>query len=183
LPWLLALAATPVHRAAHPEGGSVNAKGRARAGSIIGGFSAWPHDCHKSENFTALSLPARALLLEFLGQLRKANNGDLCCAWALLRERGWRSRDTIERARAELEARGWIIRTRQGGRHRANLYGVTWRAIDDCNGKLDVSACPAPGSWKKQFAMPAKRATLGRQPSNNSPAVGQPPVHLARQAG
>lgn len=154
-------------------------KGRREAGS----FSAWPHVCSGHENFFALSHTARSLLFEFLGQLRGNNNGDLTCAWAILRKRGWRSRDTIERARAELEARGWIIRTRQGGRNAPNLYAVTWRGIDECGGKLDIpSTFAPPGDWKKQFDMTDSRATLDREVGKPRPGDGQPHSNLAREA-
>lgn len=157
----------------------LKAKNRRESGS----FSAWPHVCHEHENFARLSIPARALLFEFLGQLRASNNGDLCCAFALLRKRGWRSRDTIERARAELERFGWIIRTRQGGRNAPNLYAVTWRAIDDCGGKLDIpSGGPPPGTWRNQFAMPESRATSPESRATPCTGDGQPPSKVAREA-
>lgn len=147
-----------------------------------GSFSAWPHACNDSENFCRLSLPARALLFEFLGQIRRANNGDLSCAWALLKPRGWRSRDTIERARAELERAGWIIRTRQGGRNAPNLYAVTWLSIEHCGGKLDISPGAPPSTWRKPFAMTGSRATLPASRSTDNPPVVQPPSLLAREA-
>lgn len=154
-------------------------KGRRESGT----FSAWPHSCHDADNFKALTLPARALLMEFLGQLRRANNGDLSCAWGLLRPRGWRSRDTIERARAELEARGWILRTRQGGRNAPNLYAVTWLPVEECGGKLDVAASPvAPGTWRNQFGMTESRTTLARQTGERCPTAVQGGPNLAREA-
>lgn len=153
--------------------------GRRESGS----FSAWPHACHDAETFKQLTLPARALLFEFLGQLRAANNGDLCCAYALLRPRGWRSRDTIERARHELEEAGWLIRTRQGGRNQPNLYAVTWRGVDDCGGKLDVPAGPPLGTWKNSTDMTGRRATVAREAVNPCTANGQHPLKVAREAG
>jgi len=149
-----------------------------------GSFSAWPHACHAADSFIALSLPARALLFELLGQLRAANNGDLSCAFGILGPRGWRSRTTIESARQELETAGWIIRTRQGGRNMPNLYAVAWRQIDDCGGKLDIPAGPPPGTWrqpKKQNGMPSKWAPLGQEMGNLSPSAGQPHAHVAQQ--
>lgn len=153
-------------------------KGRREHGS----FSAWPHACAQHPNFAVLSIPARALLFEFLGQLRGSNNGDLCCAYSVLRHRGWRSRDTIERARAELEHTGWILRTRQGGRNTPNLYAVTWLSIDACKGKLDVPAGPPPVTWRNQVDMPESRATLAREKVNACPRAGQRGPKVARQA-
>lgn len=156
----------------------VRLTGRRESGS----FSAWPHACHDHPNFWRLTLPARALLFEFVGQLRRANNGDLSCAFALLKPRGWRSRDTIERARKELEDIGWIIRSRQGGRNAPNLYALTFLSIEHCGGKLDIPAGPPPGTWRKQFDMPASRATLPASRSTGSPVAGQPNHNLAREA-
>src|SRR5262249_36005288 len=64
---------------------------------------------------------------------------------------GWKSRDTLGKALRELLERGWIILARQGGRHQASLYAVTFFSIDDCPGKLlELSATVSPpGDWKK----------------------------------
>lgn len=114
-----------------------------------GPFAAWPHKCAQHENFYRLSVKARALLLEFLGQLRGHNNGDLTCAYKVLRKRGWNSRTTIEAARAELEAVGWIVKTRTGSRNRCNLYALTMFAIDECDGKLEIPGTVRPlDFWK-----------------------------------
>ncbi|WP_428384133.1 hypothetical protein [Nevskia ramosa] len=117
---------------------------------IEGPFSAWLHSCADHPNFKTLTPHAKALLFEFLGQIRTANNGDLSCHWKRMSAAGWRSRTTVEKARAELEARGWIVRTFQGSLgNRCNLYAVTWRGIDECKGKLHVSANSVPlHFWK-----------------------------------
>lgn len=121
-------------------------KGRKTAGS----FTIWPHACAHHENFMKLTPLAKALLFELLGQIRMANNGDLSCHWKRMKVHGWRSRTTVEKARAELEQRGWIVRTFQGSLgNRCNLYAVTWLGIDDCKDKLNVPASPVPlGFWK-----------------------------------
>ena len=104
----------------------------------------------RSKSFADLSAHAVKLVCDFLAQYKGDNNGDLCVAWKLMRERGWRSRDTLEKARRELLDRGWIVITRQGGRHQATLYAVTFYAIDYCGGKLDVKQTGSPtGEWKQ----------------------------------
>ena len=41
------------------------------------------------------------------------------------------------------------------GRHKATLYALTFYAIDDCKGKLDVKATGSPrGTWKKNEPLP-----------------------------
>lgn len=63
---------------------------------------------------------------------------------------GWRSRDTLERALHQLIDAGLIELTRQGGLNRCSLYALTWHAIDECGGKLDVPATRvASGLWKE----------------------------------
>lgn len=121
-------------------------KGRKPEGS----FSQWPHACAQHANFKALTPHAKALLFEFVGQIRAANNGDLSCDWKRMSASGWRSRTTVEKARTELERHGWIVRTFQGSLgNRCNLYAVTWLGIDDCGGKLNVPANPVGlGFWK-----------------------------------
>ncbi|WP_439640540.1 hypothetical protein [Nevskia sp.] len=121
-------------------------KGRRSEGT----FTQWPHACAQHANYKALTPIAKALLFDLLGQIRMANNGDLACDWKRMKAHGWRSRTTVEKARAELERRGWIVRTYQGSLgNRCNLYAVTWLGIDECRGKLNVAANPVPlGFWK-----------------------------------
>lgn len=115
-----------------------------------GGFSRWPHACATHPSFYRLSITARALLFELLSQYRGNNNGDLCCAFGLLKDRGWKSRTTIDRARDELQALGWIVLTRQGYQNTPNLYALTFFEVDECNGKLDADAPVGQrlGYWK-----------------------------------
>ena len=44
-------------------------------------------------------------------------------------KRGWKSKDTLSKALAELRDKDWIEVTRQGGRHSPSLYAVTFYAI------------------------------------------------------
>jgi len=123
------------------------AKGRRESGSFV----ALPHAVLGGDEWAELSAQAVKLLLDLYAQYRGANNGDLTVAWSILKERGWKSKDTLYRALDELIAAGWVIRTRQGGRHIPSLYAVSWQAIDHCEGKLDVAPTnTAPGTWKKK---------------------------------
>lgn len=113
-------------------------------------FVAWPHICAEHWNFYRLSITAKALLFCLLSQFKGNNNGDFCCAWGIMKPKGWKSRTTIDKARDELLQTGWIVCTRQGGRNKPNLYAVTFIAIDECKGKLDSrSFTNKPlGYWK-----------------------------------
>lgn len=123
---------------------------RQKGRKVDGSFSAWPHACATSPNFLKLRPSAKALLFHFLGQYRGYNNGDLSCHWKLMKDRGWRSRTTVEKARTELEQAGWIVRTFQGSLgNRCNLYAITWQPLNECKAKLDVAETHvALGFWK-----------------------------------
>lgn len=126
-------------------------KGRATSG----GFLALPHAVMDSPAFRGLSAHALKLLIDLAAQYRGANNGDLSAAWAVMRERGWKSRDTLAKALRELLEAGLIERTREGGRPGKGgnrvcaLYALTWLAIDDCNGKCTPTRTPS-GLWREK---------------------------------
>ena len=98
-------------------------------------------------------MQARALLVDVAVQYCGTNNGDLSPSWTLMHKRGWKSRETLNRALRELRHYVFLDLTRQGGlHHKASLYALTWQAVDDCNGKLDVGCGPtrvASGRWKE----------------------------------
>jgi hypothetical protein len=94
------------------------------------------------------------LLMDLYAQYNGRNNGDFHCTWSLMEKRGWHSEDTLHRALKGLIGRGWIIRSRQGGKHRCSLYAVTWLRIDECGGKHDLRATiTAPGTWKNKTVL------------------------------
>jgi hypothetical protein len=100
--------------------------------------------------FHALSGRACKALLYLAGQYKGDNNGDLQAAQKLTTKAGWKSRSSLSSALRELERTGFIVKTRQGGRNRCNLYALSWFSIDECKGKLDISATRvAPNDWRK----------------------------------
>ena len=89
-----------------------------------------------SDQWASLPGNSMKLLFELARQYRGKNNGDLSVTISMLKARGWTSETTLWKHLHELEERGWIVRTRQGGRHiGCNLYAITWWAVDDCHGK------------------------------------------------
>ncbi|MGN6728468.1 MAG: hypothetical protein ACTHJG_01400 [Rhodanobacteraceae bacterium] len=97
-------------------------------------------------------MPTRAvkLLCDLGAQYRGNNNGDLSAAWRIMQPRGWKSRATLDEAEKDLVRAGMIELTRQGGLNRCNLYALTWHAIDECGGKLDVPPTRVPsGLWRR----------------------------------
>lgn len=91
-------------------------------------------------DFIGLSYPAKALLLDVGAQYNGFNNGDLCAAHSVLKERGWKSNDTRTRALNELLKARLLVQTKFGGLNAGpHLYALTWQPIDECGGKLDIA--------------------------------------------
>lgn len=105
-----------------------------------GRFYALPASVLQSKAFIGLSSNAVRLMLDFLEQYRGDDNGRLICTWAHMHEkRGWKSRDTLDKARAELAAAGFLFETVKGKRpNKASWYALTFFAIDPNDG-YDVS--------------------------------------------
>ncbi len=115
-----------------------------------GGFAALPHCLLESKVYIGLSAHAVKLLNDLLAQFKGFNNGDLCLAWSIMTKRGWKSRDTLNKARKELLDVELIIVSRYGDRKRPHLYALTFFAIDECGGKLDINTTERPLSlWRK----------------------------------
>lgn len=120
-------------------------KGRKTSKSFLSLF----HVMLDSEEYTRLSPSTVKLIIDIAAQYRGNNNGDLCTAWVFMKKRGWRSKSTLYKAMKEAEESGFILRTRQGGINKANLFAITWQPIDECGGKLDVNSTRvASNSWK-----------------------------------
>ena len=110
-------------------------------------FAGIPRAVIECPDYTNLSGSAIKLLVELAYSYKGSNNGDLCPAWTLMKERGFRSKATLTRAIKELVASEMIMLTRQGQfiRNKAGLYALTWAPIDECAGKqLDVSPTLTP---------------------------------------
>ena len=150
------------------------AKGRKESGP----FLPVPSDVLNSPNFLTLSLKAKALILDMGATYNGFNNGDLAAAYSMMQPRGWRSKDTLAKAISELLSSGMIEKTRQGGLHGPSLYAVTWKPIDACKGKLDVTATNvASGKWRFQnVAAPVlKTQSPPRYSGKSAPIIGQDP--------
>ena len=147
----------------------IKAKGRREKGQFI----ALPTAVMDHPNFINLSAQGRSLLLDLMRQLRfekgggTKNNGDLCATFSLMKQRGWKSKDTLYSAVKELLHYGFIVVSRQGERLRNDkptLYALTFLGVDDCGGKLDIPPSPAPsGRWKQDAEKYRKVNTVKRQ--------------------
>lgn len=147
--------------------------------SIGGLYAAIPHNLLDSNAFKSLNYPAKALLFDLMRQHSGSNNGHLHLSFAWLAGRGWKSRDVIQRARAELITRGLLIQTRQGGLNiGASRYAVTWLKITNFVG-LDIEAKHYhPGAWALMDPMPIANKNANAVPLNGkgTPASRYSPV-------
>ena len=121
-----------------------------------GGYVALPHVVLRSSGFKSLSSHAVKLLIDLISQYLGSNNGDFCAPFSLMKkDRGWKSKGTLNRAIKELVESGFVEVSRQGGRHKCSLYAVTFYAVDECSGKIDIRATSKPTSlWKKNEPLP-----------------------------
>lgn len=115
-----------------------------------GRFLAVPMDVLMSPTYIALSPKAKALLFDLGAQYNGSNNGDLTCAWKIMKRRGWRSEQTLANAKREILDAAFIAETRKGARpNKAGLYAITWFDLDDCGGKLDIAPrAYVKGAWR-----------------------------------
>ena len=126
------------------------------------GFTGIVHSVFESPAFTALSPHACKLLLELAGQYRGNNNGNLTVAWSVVSKRGWRSRSTLWRCKAELINAGFVYVTRKGHMpSTCELLALTWFPLD-LSPKFDPEAlaCFKAKAYRAStpLAMPAIKA-------------------------
>lgn len=105
-------------------------------GRNSGGFVALPWVILDSPAFIELSHPAKALLLEFARQHYFSKdegmhtNGRLLATSKTLSKRGWKSGDTVYRAKQELIKAGFLYETVKGCKpNKASWYALTWFAL------------------------------------------------------
>jgi len=122
-----------------------DAKGRKEKGRYLMFF----HAMLNHPDYLSLSPYAKVLLIDIAMQYNGINNGDFGASWTVMKKRGWKSEATLSKKLKELQEKNFIVKTRQGGLHVCSLYAVTWVAVDDCKGKLDISATKTPlRKWK-----------------------------------
>lgn len=137
----------------------LKSKGRADVAPV----TYLPKAMLESAEYAALTAAEVKLLLDIAVQFNGyTNNGDLHCNFALMKVRGWRSQATLWRALSGLLEKGFLIKTRQGGKHRCSLFAVTWREVHDCKGKHDSSPTrTAKNNWRRSPQIsPPKTGTV-----------------------
>ena len=132
------------------------ARNRYKGNRIGGPFLALPRDVIDHPAFLRLSAHAKALLIDLGAQYKGDNNGDLCCAWKVMRPRGWRSEATLHKAKHELLDAGFVFEARKGRRpNLCGLYALTWLLLDP-NPKHDCT----PAAFERHAYRRADPPTL-----------------------
>lgn len=136
------------------------------------GFLALPHHMLEPAEYRALSTRAKALLVDIGSQYRGRNNGKLIASWTFMNKRGWRSKEALFKARAELEQAGFIAVTARFGRlsKRPTCYCITWKEVDEAEPSGDVAASKVkPNLWKHRNRRYGFRTYNGDSASDSVP--------------
>jgi hypothetical protein len=139
----------------------------------------------RHEKWACISAHCHKLIFDFGRQYSGFNNGYLLACWEHMRERGWRSKETLALAVAEAEHHKLIERTRTGGRNRPNRYALTWWPIDHRDDDVLDTAKTIPrapsNAWKEAtaaFEIPKK--IRERRARNAGPKLTPPMVTIYR---
>ena len=142
----------------------------------------------ESSGYRLLSHPARSLLIDIAMQYSGHNNGKLTACAKYLKPKGWRSNDTIVRARRELIDCGLLIETRKGARpNKAAWFALSWLDLDQGQG-LDIDPkLYRRGSYMRPEKSVPKNARLvpagGAAKGGIAPAGGATASILAPSGG
>jgi hypothetical protein len=105
--------------------------GKSRGNSFGEKFLGIPRSAYDAPQFATLKPWSVRLLIDLVAQYNGRNNGDLTAAWKVLKPKGWRSEATLNKAKKELLAAGFMIEMRKGRRpNLCSLYALTWRPLD-----------------------------------------------------
>ena len=114
-----------------------------------------PKSILQSNGYSKLSSQSVKLMLDLLIQYNGSNNGDFSAPFSLMRKKNWKSKGTLNRAIKELLNSDFIEVSRMGGRNKCSLYAMTFLAVDECKGKLDIKSTITPKNiWKKHEPLP-----------------------------
>lgn len=174
----------------------MNGRGGKKTKKIEGRFLPLPHSVLDSVGFQTLSPASIRLLLMVGRQYTGGNNGRLIATPKWLRAHGFKSHDTIARARRELVEHGLLFQTVQGGRpNRASWYALTWLDLDAHAGyDPDTPAAFAAARGGYNRYVPEQKITclippIGTKVQRTVPTTGHttpsaiPPIGTMRRTG
>ncbi|MGZ8964527.1 MAG: hypothetical protein ACXW17_07620 [Methylomagnum sp.] len=135
------------------------AKGRANCGR----FYPVPYVLNDSPAFISLSFVAFKLWHNLMRQYNGRNNGRICAVPSQMEKRGW-AESSLFKALAELQEKGFIEKTRQGGlgpmgSRICTYYRLTHLPLD-ADEELEISRAPPTNKylkWKPPTEKPSKK--------------------------
>jgi hypothetical protein len=138
-------------------------KSRRKLPSKDGGFLTVPKTVLRHPNYILLSPHARMLLLDLGEQFIGLNNGDLCATWSMMRERGWRSKETLNNARKELMYYEFIVQTQYGGLNKPTLYALSWIKVHKAKSETGLKSGDSVSGWTQTKRKYKKSSTHERK--------------------
>ncbi len=122
------------------------------------------HEVLRCPNYIKLSKSGRALLNEIGLLYNGSNNGNLAVTLSYLKDRGFKSQETITNLTCELVHYGFIVRTQYGGTNFKtqkcpNLYALSWFEINHIGKpnklmpKIEWKVGDTPRTWKNEKPM------------------------------
>lgn len=155
----------------------MNGRNKSRKGGSgrdAGGFVALPWAVLDSPAYAALSVHAKALLLEVARQFVRDNNGRLLLSRAYMEKRGWKSSDMLTKAKRELLDGGFVHETVKGHRpNKASWYAVTWQSLDR-HPDYDEGAVETFVRSAYVRTQPLKNASLRPPHGTGAPSIAPP---------
>lgn len=155
----------------------MNGRNKSRKGGSgrdSGGFVALPWAVLDSPAYAALSLHAKALLMEVARQYVRDNNGRLLLSRAYMEKRGWKSSDMLTKAKRELLDGGFVHETVKGHRpNKASWYAVTWQSLDR-HPDYDEGAVETFVRSAYVRTQPLKNASLRPSHGTGAPSIAPP---------
>lgn len=141
-------------------------------------FIALPHSVIRSAAYRGLSHTERSLLIDIAANYNSCNNGKLTASMKYLRPLGWRSVDTVNRAKHVLLESKLLIETRKGARpNKAAWYMIAWRPLDIAEG-MDAPPAVYQAMQREFRQAPAAAPRAARPvPSNGVAARAIAPSH------
>jgi hypothetical protein len=125
-------------------------------------FAAIPTEVLTSDAFKTLPNSAVRVLVAIAAQFRGNNNGDLAMTWSTALLYGISSKNSLVESLPELQRRGFIQKTKQGGKRPLGptLYAITWQPINDLKGKIESGATTTASNdwadWKEPTSAPKR---------------------------
>ncbi|MFZ2163413.1 MAG: hypothetical protein WAW02_14470 [Sideroxyarcus sp.] len=141
---------------------------------VYGAILLVPHVVLNTAAYLTLSGRATKLLYDIAMQYNLRNNGTLLASWRYMKKnRGWTSKDLLNKALKELVEHDLICQTVQGRMpNKASWYGLTWLALDT-NRDMEISTQSWPrGSyalWKQPAEAKRKRKPPLRKNTTSCP--------------